>query len=141
MTTVLMGGFGLLIVIAIGSVLALTVWRGLKNARDSVARRVDLSRSAIVSSTTAYLMPLQTQAIYQARLMNTGLLDPSDEKALGDALIAVQAGLPNGTADGASFAPAQKSTPAGAPRHSVFGRNPPWSMFARRCAAAGSSRA
>ena len=80
-------GFGLILALAVGVVLTFSVTSGVATTFELLGERAVLLVSSIELQTREHLGPAKEQASHLARRVEAGELDPTDEHAMGEALL------------------------------------------------------
>ena len=93
----LAGGLGGLMLLAVGSVLALSFGGASRNTSALLGDKADLILSSIEQRIRQHLDPVSEQAAYMRELLESGAVDPRDPDALGAALRAALAATPQVT--------------------------------------------
>lgn len=78
-TMLLAVGFGLLMFVAVGGVLLMSLAGARENNRSLLRDRIERTVTQVVDRVRAHLDPVQAQASYVARQVEAGLFDPADE--------------------------------------------------------------
>jgi class 3 adenylate cyclase len=80
-------GFGFILALAVGVILTLSVTSGVATTFELLGERAVLLVSSIELQTREHLGPAREQANHLSRRLETGELDPTDEDAIGEALL------------------------------------------------------
>ena len=86
LTRALIVGFGLILLVAVGVVLAISLSSGLATTRDLISERAVVMVSSIRLQTREYLAPARNQAESVAALIEARTLDPDDRISVVTAL-------------------------------------------------------
>ncbi len=85
---------GLLVLISVGSVLAIGAWLAQKNTFSLLSKNADLSVSASINRLTQHLKPSKYQAQFLAGRIANGDIDPDDKLAFTNLLTGALAAAP-----------------------------------------------
>lgn len=97
-TVTLATAIGILVLISVGSVLALGIWLAQKNTFSLLSDYAQAGVVADADRIESYLQPAEHQAAYIAREIERGLVDPDDPAKLGPLLFGSLAGVPQAAA-------------------------------------------
>ena len=97
-TTALVGGFGLLITIAIVAVLIVTLGAGFQTSRTLVAEKAVLIVNSVVRNVEEYLRPIEGQVGYLSQLVSAGLVETAWPAEIARVLAAAHAASPQASA-------------------------------------------
>lgn len=93
-TTVLVAGFGLLIVAGMALVLGISMWSAQKNTRALLRDNATIAVRSLAREVRGHLAPISEARAYVARLIASGKLASGDDDRLAELLLAASAAAP-----------------------------------------------
>lgn len=93
-TTVLVTGFGLLILVGMMLVQGISMWTAQRNTLALLGDRTHLAISSFVREVRGHLQPVEDANSYIAGMIESGALDPADDARFAQALLTTAAAAP-----------------------------------------------
>ncbi|MFQ5971500.1 MAG: adenylate/guanylate cyclase domain-containing protein, partial [Alphaproteobacteria bacterium] len=94
----LVGGVALLILVAVGSVLTISLLGATKNTRELLVDKADIGLALLESRVRGQLDPVRALGVNIAEMIANGRLDPADSRAFESTLRGALAAIPQATA-------------------------------------------
>lgn len=93
-TTVLVAGFGLLILVGMTLVLGISMWSARENTRTLIRDNARIGILSLARAIRSHLDPAEEAITYIAEMIDSGRLDAANDDRLGETLLATSAPAP-----------------------------------------------
>ncbi len=93
-TTVLVAGFGLLILVGMTLVLGISMWSARENTRTLIRDNARTGILSLAHAIRSHLDPAEEASAYVAEMIGAGRLDPANDDRLGEMLLVTSAAAP-----------------------------------------------